>query len=39
MTWKTHAAWYGYPTPREMRYWTAEIDVDDAHPVAEGIRP
>ena len=37
MSWSTRAAWYGYPTPAEMRYWTVELSEEHAHVVAEGV--
>jgi hypothetical protein len=39
MTWTCRAVWYGYPCEAEIRAWTPTFDPDDAHPVAEGIRP
>jgi hypothetical protein len=33
----TRAAWYGYPTPAEMDYWTVNVGSGHAHVLAEGI--
>jgi len=37
VSWSTRAAWYGYPTPATMRYWTVELVEDSPHVVAEGV--
>lgn len=39
MIWRSKAVWVGYPTAAHIESWTPALDVDDAHPAAEGIEP
>ena len=33
----TRAAWYGYPDPVAMEYWTVSMGSEHAHVLAEGL--